>query len=106
MQALAAGENLTAEVTLTNTGTRAGREVIELFLNDKVSSLVTPVQKLAAFAPVTLEPGETKTVALTVEAERMALWNCENKFVIEPGVFGLFAGCADHPIFTTEFRVR
>ena len=103
---LAAGEDLPVEVTLTNTGTRAGREVVELYLNDRVSSLVTPVQKLAAFAPVTLEPGETKTVALTVAAERMALWNGENRFVIEPGVFSLFAGCADHPILTSEFRVR
>ena len=103
---IAAGEDLPVEVTLTNTGTRAGREVIELFLNDKVSSLVTPVQKLAAFAPVTLKPSETKTVTLTVEAECMTLWNCENKFVIEPGFFSLFAGCADHPILTAEFCVR
>ncbi len=102
---LRAGEPLTAEVTLTNTGKREGREVIELYLNDKVSSLVTPVQKLASFAPVTLAPGETETVTLTVAPERMALWNAENKFTIEPGTFDLFVGCADHPILTTEFRV-
>lgn len=36
----------------------------------------------------------------------MALWNCENKFAIEPGVFSLFTGCADHPLLATEFRVR
>ena len=102
---LKAGESLNVEVTVTNTGEQAGREVVQLYLNDKVSSLVTPVQKLAAFAPVTLEPGETKKVTLTVEAERMNLWNSENRFVIEPGVFELFTGCADRPILTTEFNV-
>ncbi len=103
---LRAGEALAAEVTLTNTGKREGREVIELYLNDKVSSLVTPVQKLAAFAPITLSPGETKTVSLTVSPERMTLWTADNKFAIEPGAFTLFAGCADHPLLSAEFRVR
>ena len=100
-----AGEPLTAEVTLTNTGKREGREIVELYLNDKVSSLVTPVQKLAAFATVTLAPGETKTIPLTIAPERMALWTPENKFTIEPGDFTLFAGYADHLILSTEFRV-
>ena len=103
---LRAGEALTAEVTLSNTGTREGREVVELYLNDKVSSLVTPVQKLAAFATVTLAPGETKTVTLTIAPERMALWTADNKFTIEPGAFTLFASCADHPLLTAEFNVR
>ena len=102
---LQAGEPLTAEVTLTNTGSREGCEVVELYLNDQFSSLVTPVQKLAAFAPVTLAPGETKTVSLTIAPERMALWTPDAHFTIEPGTFTLFAGYADHPLLTTEFRV-
>lgn len=102
---LRAGEDLNVTVRLTNTGKRTGTEIVQLYINDKVSSVVTPVQKLAAFAKISLAPGESGEVRLTVSSERMRLWNFSGQSVIEPGEFEIFAGYADHPLLTRTFTV-
>lgn len=103
---LCSGEDLHVTVRLTNRGKRTGTEVIQLYLRDMVSSVVTPVQRLAAFRKVTLEPGETADIDLTVSHDRMMLWDFENRQVLEPGRFSVSAGCADHLILTQYFTVR
>lgn len=100
-----AGEDLRVFVTLRNTGVRMGTEVVQLYLRDLVASVVTPVQRLAAFERVRLEAGETKTVVLTVPSERMTIWNADGRYVIEPGWFEVSAGYADHLIRTAAFHV-
>lgn len=87
-----AGEGLNVTVPVTNSGKMAGDEVVQLYLRDDISSVTRPVKELAAFQRVTLQPGETKQVTLTIRPESLALWNRDMKRVIEPGTFTIMVG--------------
>ena len=86
------GEGVTITVPVTNTGKRAGDEVVQIYLRDDASSVTRPVKELAGFQRVTLRPGETRQVAIAIRADAFGLWNREMKFVTEPGSFTLMAG--------------
>ena len=87
-----AGEGLTVNVPVTNIGKMAGDEVVQVYLRDDVSSVTRPVKELAGFQRVTLKPGETRQVTITIRPDSLALWNREMKRVIEPGTFTIMAG--------------
>ena len=87
-----AGSEVTVEVDVTNTGKRAGDEVVQVYLHETTSSVTMPVRALKAFKRVTLRPGETRTVRLTIAADAFALWNGAMKRVVEPGAFVVEAG--------------
>jgi len=84
----------TAEVkfTLKNTGKVKGDEVVQLYLHDESASVVRPVRELKAFKRVTLGPGESKQVVLTLPYRSFGCWNRELKFGVEPGGFKVFIG--------------
>ena len=86
------GTPVTVEVAVTNTGTRAGDEVIQAYLHPLVSSVTQPVRALKAFARVTLAPGERKIIALTLEPDAFAVWNGDMQRVVEPGDFVIETG--------------
>lgn len=98
-------EKITVSVTLTNTGDRAGKEVVQLYLCDKVCSVVRPIQEFKAFKKIYLEPNETKTVEFEITEETLKFWNIENKFVAEKGEFTVSVGYADHFAFTEAFKL-
>ncbi|MBU6298664.1 MAG: glycoside hydrolase family 3 C-terminal domain-containing protein [Alphaproteobacteria bacterium] len=79
-------------VNVTNTGTRAGDEVVQLYIHDLVSSTTTPVKELKGFKRVTLNPGETRTVTFTLTPRQLSFWNMQMKRVVEPGDFDIMAG--------------
>jgi beta-glucosidase len=79
-------------VEVTNTGNRAGTEVVQLYLRDCVSSVTRPVKELKGFRKITLAPGETQTVALAITPESLAFWNVAMKYVVEPGEFSVMVG--------------
>jgi beta-glucosidase len=79
-------------VDVTNTGKRAGSEVVQLYIRDLVSSVTRPVKELKAFERVTLEPGETRTVKLPVTPDSLAFHDIDMHFVVEPGEFALLVG--------------
>jgi beta-glucosidase len=79
-------------VDVTNTGTRTGDEVVQLYIRDLVSSTTRPVKELKGFQRVTLEPGETRTISLDITPDRLAFWNIDKKFVVEPGEFAIMVG--------------
>jgi beta-glucosidase len=79
-------------VDVTNTGQRAGDEVAQMYIRDRVSSVTRPVKELKGFERVTLAPGETKAVALTITPDRLAFWNIDKEFVVEPGEFDVMIG--------------
>jgi beta-glucosidase len=84
---LAAGSaaaGLTAEATVSNTGTRAGAETVELYVRLQGTSTAQPVRALKGFQQVMLAPGETKTVKFELAPEAFASWTIENKFAVEP----------------------
>lgn len=76
--------------SVTNTGSRAGDEVVQLYLRDKVASVVQPLRELRGFQRVTLKRGETKQVSFTLTREDFSLINAENKSVVEPGAFDVW----------------
>lgn len=87
-----AGQGVTVTVPVTNTGQRAGDEVVQVYLRDDVSSVTRPVKELVGFQRVTLAPGETRNVAITIEPRAFMLWNTAMQQVVEPGTFTLMSG--------------
>jgi beta-glucosidase len=100
-----AGEGFSVKVPVTNAGKMAGDEVVQVYLRDDVSSVTRPVKELAGFQRVTLKPGETKQVAITIRPESLALWNREMKRVIEPGTFTIMAGGNSQDVKSTTLTV-
>jgi beta-glucosidase len=79
-------------VDVKNTGTRAGQEVVQLYIRDLISSVTRPVKELRGFKKISLQPGEVKTVALTISPEHLAFTNIDEKYVVEPGDFEIMIG--------------
>jgi len=79
-------------VDVTNTGQRAGSEVVQMYIRDLLSSVTRPIKELKGFQKVTLEPGETKTVALEITPESLAFYDINMKYVVEPGDFAIMLG--------------
>lgn len=92
-------------VTVRNVGERAGKEVVQLYLHDLVSSTVRPIQELIAFEKIALEAGEAKTVVFEIREPMLRLWNPCNEFVSEKGEFTVSVGYADHMKYTETFRL-
>jgi len=94
---LAAGTvNVTVDVT--NTGTRTGDEVVQLYINDEVSSVISFVKELRGFERITLEPGETKTVHFTLTPDDLEMLNRNMKWIVEPGWFRVMVGSSSEDI--------
>jgi beta-glucosidase len=89
----APGDEIKVSVTLENTGARAGQEVVQLYLRDVESRLVRPEKELKAFAKVALDPGETRTVTLTLDQEALSYYDpAQEGWVAEPGEFEVLIG--------------
>ena len=85
-------EGLDIKVKVTNTGNRDGKEVVQLYVNDLISSVTTPVMQLKGFKKISLKKGQSETVTFHVSPEDLALWNAEMKKVTEPGDFEFMIG--------------
>lgn len=85
-----------------NTGKREGKEVVQLYVNDKVSTVVTPVKQLRDFKKVDVEAGKTETVKLKVAVNDLYIVNAGNKRVVEPGEFELQVGAASDNILQSK----
>ena len=94
-----------ATVTVKNTGTRAGDEVVQLYLRDPVASLSQPVRRLRGFERVTLAPGQTQRVSFTVDRSDVGFWDNRGKYVVEPGEIQLYAGNSSQATLTKSFTV-
>ncbi len=97
--------SLTASVEITNTGERAGAEVVQLYVRDRAASMTCPVRQLRGFRKVTLQPGETKTVTFTLEAERLGFYDQNMQYIVEPGPFDLWIGGSSVGGLQTTFEV-
>ena len=94
-------ESLTLSFTVTNTGTRKGDEIAQLYFTDKLSSVTVYEKQLRGFERVSLEPGETKTVTMTITPEDLSLLDKDMKRVVEPGEFDLFISAS-----STDVRLK
>jgi beta-glucosidase len=80
------------QVDVTNTGKRAGSEVVQLYIRDLVSSVTRPIKELKGFKKVYLKPGETTTVTLDITPDALAFFDVNMKHVVEPGDFSIMIG--------------
>ena len=80
------------EIDVSNTGPRAGDEVVQLYVHDQVASVTRPVKELKGFRRITLAPGEKKTVRFTLGTEAFRLWDIDMNELVEPGLFDIMAG--------------
>jgi len=83
---------LKISVDVTNTGDRAGDEVVQLYCRDLVGSMIRPFQELAGFRRITLQPGETKKVTFTVRMDQFAFRNVKKNWILEAGEFVFYVG--------------
>jgi beta-glucosidase len=102
---LPAGESLVVSVDVTNSGGRAGDEVVQLYLSDRVSSVVRPDRELAGFERIHLAAGETRTVSFTLGPAAMRLLDRGMHWVVEPGMFDVFVGGDSRASLALAFEV-
>ena len=84
--------SIKASVTVTNTGSVAGKEVIQMYIRDLVGSSTRPVRELKGFEKILLQPGESRTVEFTVDVEMLKFYDADMQCVAEPGTFRVFIG--------------
>ena len=89
---VAVGETARVAVDVTNTGTRAGDEVVQLYIRDVFSSVTRPVKELKGFRRVTLAPGASTTVTFDIPPDALAFHDIDMVFRVEPGEFRLMVG--------------
>jgi beta-glucosidase len=89
---IGASGRTSVSVDVTNSGSRAGDEVVQLYVRDRVSRVTRPVQELRGFQRVSLKAGETRTVSFDVDSRVLGYYGPSNKWVVEPGAFDLMLG--------------
>ncbi|WP_201024751.1 MULTISPECIES: glycoside hydrolase family 3 N-terminal domain-containing protein [Pseudomonas] len=104
-QRLASHQSLTVEVTVTNTGKRAGDEIVQLYLRDDVASVTRPVRQLRGFRKVHLAPGEAQSVTFTLDQKDFALLDLNLSPVVEAGTFTVFVGADSTATHQAQFEV-
>ena len=100
------GGNITASVTVTNTGTVEGTEVVQLYIRDMVGSIARPVQELKGFERITLKPGESRQVNFTINADLLKFYNKDLNYVCEPGDFDVMVGTNSHDVQHQTFTLK
>jgi len=93
-------------VDVTNTGSREGSEVVQLYIRDVVSSVTRPVKELKSFKKVTLKPGESTTVVLDIKPASLAFYDVNMKYVVEPGDFEIMVGTSSRDSDLTKLKLQ
>ena len=91
-------QEATVSLKVTNTGKRAGDEVVQLYIRDVLSSVTTYEKNLAGFERIHLNPGETKTVSFSIDRKQLELLDKHMEWTVEPGEFVLMAGASSEDI--------
>lgn len=97
--------SIKATVTVTNTGTRDGNEIVQLYIHDKVASISRPVRELKGFKRIHLNAGESKDVSFDITPDLLKFYDANLKEVLEPGQFDLMIGASSINNKTTLFTV-
>lgn len=86
------GEKVEASVTVKNTGSREGEEIVQLYIRDLIANQIRPVKELKGFEKLSLAPGQEKTVKFILDTDMLSYYNNNGILTIEPGEFLIFAG--------------
>ena len=103
---LKAGGKVLATVKLTNTGTRKGKETVQLYIRDVVGSVSRPVKELKGFKQITLEPGESRDVEFAITTNDLKFYNSDLKYVTEPGEFQVMIGHNSDDVKMASFQLN
>jgi len=95
----------TVTCEIKNSGKMAGAEVVQLYISDKISSVVRPVKELKGFQRITLKPGEKRRIVFTLNSEHLGFWNGQGRFVVEPGEFSVMVGPNSEDVIEQKFAV-
>ena len=98
--------SIQASVTVTNTGSREGAEVVQLYIRDLVGSIARPVQELKGFERINLKPGESRQVTFTIDADLLKFYNKDLDYVCEPGDFEVMIGTDSRNVQRKQFTLR
>ncbi|KZV79558.1 family 3 glycoside hydrolase [Exidia glandulosa HHB12029] len=101
----AKSKTFSVTVNVKNTGNKAGKEVVQVYLTDVQSSVVTPNQFLGGFQKVDLAAGQAKDVTIPISVENLAVWTLQNSFVVEAGVFVVKIGNSAQSFASTNVTV-
>ncbi|MFN8302966.1 MAG: beta-glucosidase BglX [Saprospiraceae bacterium] len=104
--AIGMNETLEVSVTVSNTGGRAGDEVVQLYTRDLSADIARPLKELKGFEKVHLEPGTSKTVTFKLNKTDLSYWNQDGKFKADPGKFKVFVGGSSEEVKEAEFELR
>jgi beta-glucosidase len=99
-------DELTVSCKVRNTGSRAGQEVIQLYIRDVVGSVTRPVKELKNFKKILLQPGESKDVVFVIKNKDLAFYRNDMTFGSEPGKFQVFIGGNSRDVKQAEFLLR
>jgi beta-glucosidase len=100
-----ARDSIVVSVDVTNTGSRPGDEVVQLYLRDDVASITRPVKELRGFRRISLPPGERRTVTFTLGRADFEFWGPEMKLIVEPGWFTVYVGTSSEDVHEARFEV-
>ena len=103
---MTANGNIQASVTVTNTGSCEGTEVVQLYIRDMVGSIARPVQELKGFERINLKPGESRLVTFNINAELLKFYNKDLQFVCEPGDFEVMVGTDSRNVQRQSFTLK
>ncbi len=100
------GQGITATVTVKNTGSREGKEVVQMYIRDLVGSITRPVKELKGFQKVSLKAGESKDITFNITEEDLKFYNSDLQFVAEPGDFKVFIGTNSRDVKEADFKLQ
>ncbi len=99
------GENITVTIDVTNSGTIAGSEIVQLYLRDRVASVTRPVKELKGFRKVDLKPGETRGIEFTISPEILSFYDINMRKITEPGLFDVMVGGNSEEVISAPFEL-
>ena len=103
---IALGQTLQAKIKVTNAGSYAGEEVVQLYIRDIAASLVRPVRELKAFQKIYLKAGESREIVFSVREKDLAFYHEDLHFAADPGLFHIFIGGSSQTPNMASFFLR
>jgi beta-glucosidase len=98
-------DTIDASITLTNSGSREGTEVVQCYIQDVAGSVIRPVRQLGAFKRITLKPGESRAVQFTITNDMLKFYRMDMQFDSEPGAFKVYIGGDSRTMNEGEFEL-
>jgi len=99
-------KNIKVQATIKNTGKVKGEEVVQLYIRDRVASVVRPVKELKGFEKIELTSGESKTVLFTLTEKELGFFDNNGKFILEPGEFDVMVGTSSKEGMKSKFELK